>query len=126
MRSLLTIVFIVTFMQCSRNEPLTFDTKTKEIFFNGDIQNSGKKLIEFYKVSEFLSLDPPSEGYTTYPPLSALGFDGRTVHHTFRFKKHPYLSIPFREGELIITSRDSNNTEVYNEPVLKFFFDTRE
>jgi hypothetical protein len=107
-------------------ETLTFDTRTKEIFFNGDIQRGGKNLIEFYKSSEFLSLDPPPEGYTTYPPLSALGLDGRTDHHTFRFRKHPYLSIPFREGELIITSRYRNNRKVYSEPALKFFFDTKE
>src|SRR5215211_4769251 len=126
MRSFLTIIFIVTLIQCSKKEPFTFDRKTKEIFLDGDNQNHGKSFFEFYKTSEFLSLDPPPQGYTTYPPLSALGLNGRTDYHTFRFKKHPYLSIPFREGELIITSRDKNNTKVYSEPILKFFFDTKE
>jgi hypothetical protein len=101
-----------------------FETQTKQIFFNADIEKSSKGLLDFYKTSKFLLLDPPPKGYTLYPPLSALGEGGRTDYHTFRFRKHPYLDIPFREGELIITSRDMNNTKVYSEPVLKFFFDT--
>ncbi len=125
MRYPLIIIIVVTFMQCSE-EVLTFDIKTRQIFFNGDIQQSGKNLLEFYKSSDFLTLDPPPKGYTTYPPLSALGLDGRTDYYTFRFEKHPFLTIPFREGELIITSRDRNKTKVYSEPILKFFFDTKQ
>ena len=77
MHRLLTIIFIVALAQCSEKPPLTFGTQTKEIFFNGDVQHSGKNLIEFYLSSTFLSLDPRPEGYTTYPPLSALGEEGR-------------------------------------------------
>jgi hypothetical protein len=105
---------------------MTFVAKTKEMFLNGDIQNSGKDLLKFYKDSKFLLLDPPPDGYTVYPPLSALGLNGRIEHHIFHFKQHPSLSIPFRDGELIITSSERNNTRVYSEPVLKFYFDTKQ
>jgi hypothetical protein len=126
MRYLLTIITAVAFMQCSTKEPVTFETKTKEIFFHADVQKDGKELFEFYKKSSFLSLAPPPEGYTTYPPLSALGQGGRTDYHTFRFARHPYLDIPLKNGELIITSRDRDNSKVYSEPVLKFFFAKKE
>jgi hypothetical protein len=126
MRHLLTIITAVAFMQCSTNEPLTFETKTKGIFFGADLQKDGKELFAFYKESTFLSLAPPPEGYTMYPPLSALGQDRRTDYHTFRFDKHPNLNIPFEKGELIITSSNKDNTKVYSEPVLKFFFATKE
>ena len=125
MRTHITILIVLSLMQCSNKDASMFETQTKQIFFNADIQKSGKDLFEFYKTSDFLSLDPPPEGYTLYPPLSALGADGQRDYHTFRFRKHPYLYIPFREGELIITSRDNKNTKVYSEPVLKFFFDTK-
>ena len=126
MRSLLIILTILTLMQCSKNDVATFETQTKHIFFNAEIDKSGEDLYKFYKSSDFLSLDPPSGGYTLYPALSALGAGGRTDYHTFRFRKHPYLDIAFREGELIITSRDKNNIKDYSEPVLKFFFDTKQ
>lgn len=41
MRSLLTTISIETCMQCSNKETLTFDIKTKEIFFNGDHASFG-------------------------------------------------------------------------------------
>ena|SRR5258706_8241217 len=126
MRSLLTIICIVIFTQCSNKGLVTFDTITRQIFFNGDIQNSNKDLIEFYKKSKYLSLNPPPKGYTLYPPLSALGENGRSPTYTFRFKTHPHLSFHFKEGELIISSRIKNDDTIYNEPVMKFFFDTKE
>ena len=126
MRSLLFIFFILTFFQCSNKEPVTFDTTTRRIFFNGDIYKNDIALLEFYKRSKHLSLEPPLKGYTLYPPLSALGQDGRQQHYTFRFRTHPYVSFSFREGELIISSRKSNDGEVFGFPTLKFVFDSKE
>lgn len=125
MRSLLTILTVVVFMQCSMKEPVTFETKTKEIFFGAEVQKDGKELFEFYKKSTFLSLAPPTEGYTIYPPLGALVQGGKTDYHTFRFDKHLYLDIPLKKGELIINSTDKDNTKFYSGPVLKFFFANR-
>ena len=105
---------------------MSLDTRTRELFFNGDILNSNSELVEFYKKSQFLSLAPPPEGYTVYPPLSALGSDGRSEDYIFRFKTHPFLPVKFREGELKISSRNRNNKTDYSEPALKFFFDTKE
>jgi hypothetical protein len=126
MRSLLFIICIVTFTNCSNKEPVTFDTTTRRIFFNGDVYKNDRELVEFYKSSKYLSLDRPPKGYTLYPPLSALGQDGRQQQYTFRFRTHPYVSFSFREGELIISSRKSNDGEVFSFPTLKFIFDSKE
>ena len=121
------LFFVLTFYcaGCS-NKYSSFEKTTREIFFNGNIQKSDKSLVEYYKNSKFLTLDPPLAGYTLYPPLSALGGNERRESITFRFKKHPYLSFFFREGELSIRTRESNKTKHYGEPYLRFFFDTKD
>jgi len=45
---------------------------------------------------------------------------------TFGFKTHPYLSFPFKEGELVILVNNSNGKKIYFPPMLKLVFDTRE
>ena len=105
---------------------LTFDTRTRQIFFNAKVDQSSKDLLEFYKSSEYLSLDPPQKSYTVYPPLSALGQDSLSEQYAFRFKTHPYLSFRFREGDLLISKTKSNGKELYSPPTLKFIFDTQE
>jgi hypothetical protein len=105
---------------------VNFDTTTRHIFFNGNIAKSDKSLINFYKNSKYLSLDPPPEGYTIYPPLSALGQAGPHEQFVFRFKTHPYISFKFKEGELIISLIKTKYSEKYSAPVLKFIFTTKQ
>jgi hypothetical protein len=105
---------------------LTFDTTTRQIFFNAKVDKSSKDLVEFYKSSEYLTLNPPQKTYTLYPPLSALGQDSLSEQYSFRFKTHPYLSFKFREGDLLISKTKSDGKERYSPPTLKFIFDTQE
>ena len=126
MRSLLTILIILSLFHCSKNDASAFEIQTRRLFFDADLLKSGEAIFRFYRASDFLVLDPPPEGYTVYPPLSAIGSDGRIDNHVFRFTKHPYLNIPLRGGELIISSREKDNKRVYSEPALKFFFDTEQ
>ncbi len=102
---------------------MTFESCTRQIFFNGDISKNDKNLIDFYKEAQHLSLDPPPKGWTIYPPLSALKQEGPDERFIFRFKKHPYVSFKFREGELIITKLKNDS---FSSPALKFIFDNRE
>jgi hypothetical protein len=125
MRNLVAILFILTVVQCSRKQTVTLASTTKQLFFDGHIEKSDAGLIEFYKHSKYLSF-VPREGYTIYPPLSALGQEGPDERNTFHFTTHPYLSFPFREGELLIIVRKSQGKKVYDPPLLKLAFDTKE
>lgn len=125
MQSRLITIILVTLVQCSNKDTVTFDSTTRQIFFQADVSNNNG-LLEFYKNSKYLSLDPPPQGYTTYPPLSALGQGGRSEQYIFRFCTHPFFSFPFREGELTISKRKANSKELYSSPMLKFIFETQE
>ena len=112
--------------QCSTKQHMNFDSKTRLIFFNGAIEKSDESLIEFYKKSKHLSLDPPPEGNSIYPPLSALRQEYPSEKYIFRFRTHPYVSFKFREGELMISKLNNNYKKVFSSPFLKFIFDSKE
>jgi hypothetical protein len=102
-----------------------FDSRTIQIFFDAPFNKDNIDVFEFYKGSKYLSFEPP-QGYTVYPPLSALGQTGHKETNIFRFKTHPHLSFKFIEGELIIENRKSEDQGVYNKPFIKLLFDTEE
>ncbi len=110
------------FVQCTNKKTVTFQTATSQIFFDATLNNANKQLFDFYKASKYLSYEPP-QGWTIYPPLSALGQKGHTETHIFHFKTHPYLDFKFREGELIIENRKSEDGEEFSKPFIKFLFD---
>ena len=113
------------FVQCTNKRTVTFETVTSQIFFGATLNNANKQLFDFYKTSKHLSYESP-QGWTIYPPLSALGQEGYSETHTFHFKTHPYLDFRFREGELIIENRKSVDGEEFSKPFIKFLFDTEE
>jgi hypothetical protein len=125
MRSLLMAISIMMFVQCTDKKAMTFEIATSQIFFDATLSNANKQLFDFYKTSKDLSYEPP-QGWTIYPPLSALGQKGHSETHTFHFTTHPYLEFRFREGELIFVNRKSDDREEYGKPFIKFLFDTEE
>lgn len=126
MRHLLIILCIAIFMQCSHKSVTTFDATTRQIFFNADVEKVNEGLLKYCKGSKYLLLDTPRVNHTDYPPLSAATKEKSYLNSTFRFKTHPFVSFKFREGAFYITGIKSQGKELYNPPILKFIFDTKE
>jgi len=75
----------------------SYDTLTKSIFFEGNIDTVNHQLLQFYSSHQGFST---VEGVTIYPPLSALGQGRDTVLPSYRFFRHPFLKFAFKEGLL--------------------------
>jgi len=121
MRILSIAIILITFLQCSKQKTVTFDTRISQVFFGAPLDSNNKKIFDYYRASKHFSFEPP-EDYAIYPPLSALD-QSDTKTNTFRFKTHPHLFFKFKEGELIIENRKSHDQEVYSKPFIKFLFD---
>ena len=121
-RILAILIFISIIVGCSQNKEMNFETYTKQLFLNADITKNDTSLLSYYKKHGDLN-EVKYEGFTTYPPLSALGQEEFPKKYIFQFKFHPKILFDFREGELIV---QRTNREQQHSPVLKFNFDTQE
>ena len=95
---------------------------TKKLFFNAPIENFDKSLLVFLEKERKLN-KVVYEGYTIYPPLSALGQE-KSERHIFQFESHPEITFKFRKGEIELSSYKNNRKKVY-APVLKLIFDKK-
>ena len=115
------ILFWIVF-SCGQNQKMNFETYTRQLFFNANITKNDSSLLVYYKRLDNLK-EIKYDGFTIYPPLSALGLEELPKTYTFQFKSHPKILFDFREGELIL---DRTNKGPKYFPVLKINFDTKE
>ena len=88
------IAFILLLYSCKMPAKETFRSEVNDLFFQVDVSGSYESSLKYYRTVDVLRETEP-EGYTTYPPLSALGSDGRdSSFHSFQFDHHPYAPSP--------------------------------
>lgn len=103
----------------------TFSSEYKDLFFRAEINGSYDSNLKHYRTLNFLKEIEPV-GYTIYPPLSALGANGRdTSFHSFQFDSHPYAPSYLNKGTLNI-SKGGYDKEVLSNLVIYYLFKSRQ
>lgn len=115
------LIFLGISFGCHQKQKMNFETYIRQIFFNADITNNNSSLLNHYKKLDNLK-EVKYEGFTTYPPLSALGQEESPTNHIFKFKTHQNFPFEFEEGELILQTKKSQESL----PLIKINFETKE
>ena len=102
---------------------MTLELYTKKLFFDAPIEKFDKSLLTFFKNEKKLN-EVIYEGYTLYPPLSALE-QSKSEWHIFQFKNHPHIDFGFKDGEIELKVHRQTRKKIYI-PVMKFSFGKEE
>ena len=114
MRPLKLIALIVLLSGCNSAPKPNFALKVAELFFGVDLSGYYESNLQYYRSLDFLTETEP-EGWTIYPPLSALGQnDIDTSYRSFLFNDHPYDSPGFGKGRLNIEKLGSEKNALSN------------
>jgi hypothetical protein len=119
------IVLAILFCSCKMTTKRTFNSEVKDLFFQADINSSYDSVLNYYRSLDFLKETEP-EGFTTYPPVSALGTDGREGSiHSFQFDRHLYGTIQLERGRLNVDRRGYDKQAISNF-VIYYLFKSRQ
>ena len=95
------------------------------MYLNAPVETASEELVNFFDKSKHLSRII-YEGYTTYPPLAALGGPEIMPDVHFRFESHPFVPFRFRTGKMTVVVRKVKDKITYGPTDIKFMFDTKE
>ena len=114
MRHLKLIALILLLWGCNTEPKPSFASTVKELFFGVDLSGYYESNLKYYRSLDFLTESEP-EGWTIYPPLSALGQnDTDTSYRSFVINDHPYNLTGFAKGRLNIEKLGSEKNALSN------------
>ncbi len=117
------IVLFLFIGSCKLPMKQTYNSEVKNLFFGADINGPHAKNLNYLRGLNYLKEVEP-EGYTIYPPLSALGQDVRdTSFRSFSFEDHVFES-ELGSGRLNIMT-GSFDKHVLSKFVLYFKFTSK-
>ena len=102
-------IVIIILLPCTCTIPNdSYDSKLKEIFFNANTNAKYSTLVEYFQSIKSLE-KVEFQGWTSYPPLSALNeADNETISTLFEFHEHPIISKGLATGSLSVSRIGTN------------------
>jgi len=101
MKPSIVAILIFLLFTCNPGKD-SYQLKLDELFFNAKTNAKYNSLINYFRKNSYLK-EVEYQGWTSYPPLSALGIsENKTVSTLFEFKNHPKISSQLKDGALTV------------------------